>query len=242
MELEAQECEWGALDAESLAGACFSADRVDDAISDWDLIMALLPPGWQEQARVTGALQRRRGFAGPGNLLRVLLLHLAQGISLRQTAQAAAEGDLAQVSDVAILKRLRHCGGWFAWMTQQMAETLMMPLLRAQTQLLPGRRLCAADGSMVCGPGAGSGRWRLHYLLDLPQLCCRQVQVTTERQAESLTRFNLSPGDVVLADRGFARQRGIAHVAAAQADVIVRTKLHDPPLSDAVGVPVDILA
>lgn len=237
-----EETEESGLDRQALGCEWFAAAKVGEAVNEWALVEQLLPAGWQEQAKPTCALQRRRGFDGPRSLLRVMLLHLAEGISLRQTARQAAEGGLVDVSDVALLKRLRHCGDWFGWMTQQLAGTLMPPLTQAAAQALPGRQPCAVDGSTVCGPGAKGARWRLHYLLDLPHLRCRQVQVTPEAQAESLTRFALAKGDVVLADRGFVKQYGIAHAVRRQADVIVRAMLHEPLLHDAAGERVDILA
>jgi hypothetical protein len=84
--------------------------RLDE---DWVVIESLLPPGWKEAARTTGALRRERGFDSPGTLLRVLLMHLVDGCSLRETAARAQAGGLAQVSDVALLNRLRSCGEWF---------------------------------------------------------------------------------------------------------------------------------
>ena len=78
--------------------------------SDWSRIEALLPEAWQDKARELGAFRRARGLADASTLLRVLLIHLAQGCGLRETAERARLGGLAQISDVAILKRLRGCG------------------------------------------------------------------------------------------------------------------------------------
>ena len=51
-------------------------------LDDWPLVCQLLPPGWQEQALVLGALRRTRGFPDAAVLLRTLLVHLAGGCSL----------------------------------------------------------------------------------------------------------------------------------------------------------------
>ena len=106
-------------------------------VEDWDVVMRVLPDGWQEAARQTGALVRARGFDSPGTLLRVLLIHLADGCSLRETAARARAGQLADVSDVALLGRLRGSGEWFNWMVQAMSKRLS----QLSQDVLPGNCL-----------------------------------------------------------------------------------------------------
>ena len=83
---------------------------------DWEVIESLLPEGWQEKAKELGAIERFRGFSSVANLLRTLLIHVGAGASLRETAVRAKEGKLADVTDVAILKRLKKAAdcrvGW----------------------------------------------------------------------------------------------------------------------------------
>ncbi len=230
--------DWCGLELDWLA-----ADKAVALFDDWALIEKLLPKQWEAQAKQTHAFHNRRpdGFDSPSTLLRVMLMHLAQGTSLRVTAREAAEGGLAKVCDVAVLKRLRNCSDWFGWMTQQLVSELVTPLAYRHTQALPGHRLCLVDGSLVCGQGQKGAQWRVHFALDLPTLRCRQVEVTTNKQAESLTLFTWQPGDVVFADRGFSKARGIAHVLERQADVIVRAKLFEPCLYDEDGCKIDPL-
>jgi len=71
---------------------------------EWEVIERLLPAGWEAKAKETGTLRRCRGFPDASRLLRVLMIHLVDGCSLRETAVRAAEGELAKVSDVALLK------------------------------------------------------------------------------------------------------------------------------------------
>ena len=77
---------------------------------NWGVIESLLPEGWQEKVKELGAYQRKRAFAGPAELFRALLIHVAEGHPFRVTAAIAEEGDLADVSDVALNKRLRLAG------------------------------------------------------------------------------------------------------------------------------------
>ena len=206
---------------------------------DWEVVMQMLPAQWEAKAIELGAVRRLRGFASVGSLLRVLLIHLADGCSLRETAVRASAGGLAGVSDVALLKRLRGCGAWFQWMAQEMAAAMALPL--AGGALLPGRRVRLIDGSSVCEPGATGATWRLHYALNLHTLKCDAVHVTEASVGESLTRFAISKGDVIMADRGFANRRGLRHVVQHKADVVLRANLTNLPLHDRRGRPLELL-
>src|SRR5258706_5006046 len=76
---------------------------------DWRIIESLLPASWMEMARELGALRRTRGFADARALLRVMLIHLADGCGLRDTAVRAAQAGLADVFDAGPLQRLESC-------------------------------------------------------------------------------------------------------------------------------------
>jgi hypothetical protein len=204
---------------------------------EWDVIERVLPEGWQEAARFSGALIRARGFDSAATLLRVLLIHLVEGCSLRETAVRARAGGLAQVSDVALLGRLRGSGEWFRWMVEQMSRRLSA----TSQEVLPGKRVRLVDASVVCEPGATGSTWRLHYMLDLSTLACEQVAVTLPDEGETLTRFAVGENDVLMADRGLAHRRGIRHVVTHGGDVIVRMNLVSVPLEDAKGQPFQLL-
>jgi hypothetical protein len=217
----------------------------DDAISsrdgdDWMIVQRLLPVGWQDKARETGALRRCREFPDAAMLLRVLLIHLAEGCSLRETAVRAAEGQLVEVSDVALLKRLRLSGEWFRWMGEQLigrftTPRLVQPLLRAEL------RVRLVDGSTVSEPGATGSTWRLHYSTHLPSLACDEMHVTDTSVGESLCRFRVAAGDVLVADRGFANRNGVQHVHRHGGWVIVRLNLTNLPLLDGEERPLALL-
>jgi Transposase DDE domain len=206
---------------------------------DWEVVLQMLPAQWEAKAVELGAVRRLRGFASVASLLRVLLIHLADGCSLRETAVRASAGGLAVVSDVALLKRLRGCAAWFEWMVREMAAEMAMPLA-AQT-LLPGRRVRLVDGSSVCEPGATGSTWRLHYALNLRTLSCDEVHVSEASVGESLALFDIRAGDVVMADRGFARRAGLRWAVQRRADVVLRTSLSNMPLHDRRGRALELL-
>src|SRR3990170_514809 len=135
---------------------------------DLEVLCSFLPAGWQEQARRTGALIRCRKFRDAEVLLRTLLIHLADGCSLRETAVRARQGGLATVSDVALLKRLKVAGEWLRWLAVQ----LMVGLVPSPMSRLPGagQRIRIIDGSTVQEPGSTGTSWRIHYSIAFPSL------------------------------------------------------------------------
>lgn len=206
---------------------------------DWSVVTTMLPADWQSKAMELGAVRRLRGFTSVEAMLRVMLIHLADGCSLRETVVRARAGDLADISDVALLKRLRGCGPWFQWMIQEMAAN--MSLSMAPNDFLADRPVRLIDGSVVCEPGATGSTWRLHYALNLRTLGCDEVHVTEAKEGERLTRFSIHAGDVVMADRGFTNRRGVRHVVQHNADVVLRMNLTNLPLEDPQGRPLALL-
>jgi hypothetical protein len=205
---------------------------------DWEVIERLLPVGWESQARTSGTMRRCRGFANASQLLRVMMIHLVDGCSLRETAVRAAEGNLAKVSDVALLKALRRCQEWFRWMGQGLMQRWVTPLALEAT----ARRVRVVDGSMISEPGSTGSNWRLHYSATLPTLHCDDVLVTGPEVGESFTRYTVQPGDLLIGDRGLAQRKGIRHVLDGGGEVIVRLNLTNVPLLDEKGQGFSLLA
>jgi hypothetical protein len=210
-----------------------------DWIEDFQVVDAVLPQGWREQARVQGALRRCRGFAGAEPLLRVLLIHLVQGWSLRETSVWAREAGLARVSDVALWKRLRAAGEWLRWMSGE----LMRSWIDRQPEEVLGRawRVRIIDGTTVQEPGSTQTDWRVHYAIALPELRCEEVFVTDSSQGESFALFRVGRGELFVGDRGYATAANVRHVAEGGGAVLVRMNLTNLPLLDARGRPFPLL-
>ena len=206
---------------------------------DWELLLSFFPENWQELAAQTGALRGLRKDKSPERLLRTLLIHLGCGHSLRETVVRARQAKLADLSDVALLKRLRKSRDWL--------YALCVELFREHGIAVSseaGFQVRAFDATTVQEPGRTGSLWRLHYSVNLPSLGCDFFKLTETAGSgtgESFTQFPIREGDYVLADRGYSTAVGIQHVAAAGGRVAVRVNTGSLPLETADGQPFDLL-
>lgn len=208
-------------------------------LSDWELLMAFLPEGWEDLGRQSGALRRTRGFPDAESLLRTLLLYLVEGRSLKETALRVKQADLASVSSVAIWKRLKRSGEWFRLMN----ESMLVSWHRRESLdgLLPGRRLRLVDGTTVCEPGKTGSSWRIHYAVEFSTLRCDCVGIFDKLSGETFKRFDVEAGDVLVGDRVYANRPGIAYVLSRGGDVVVRLPYSNVPLTNKKGAPIKLL-
>jgi hypothetical protein len=194
---------------------------------EWQVIERLLPAGWKEAARERGAFRRARYTTDPASLLRLLLFHAVNNGGLRETVAQARASGIAEISPVALFKRLRSSGAWLAWLGAELARAL-----REQPRLSQELRLRAIDSTTVQGPASKGTQWRVHYSLDLVNLNCDWLELTDAQGAELLERTPMQPGDVLLADRNYLRPVGVGAAAAAGAYVLLRLRWTHSPLVD----------
>jgi hypothetical protein len=206
-------------------------DAAVQELDDWRLVCQLLPAGWQEQASLLGALRRARGFANAAVLLRTLLVHLAGGCSLKETATNAQQAGWCDVSPVALFKRLRAAEQWLRWMANELWQRQAPPTLPQ------GCRVRAVDATTVGRPGCRGTDWRVHFSVNLADLQCDFFQVTDAHGGETFRRIPVAPGDLLLGDRCYGTPPGIAHVANAGGHVLVRVNHKALPLLDIHGKP-----
>jgi hypothetical protein len=62
-----------------------------EELDDWETLRSFLSAGWEQKAREHGALKRARGIPDAAALLRVLLIHVANGCSLAETSVRARQ-------------------------------------------------------------------------------------------------------------------------------------------------------
>ena len=205
----------------------------------WDILRKFLPGDLEGSAREHGAFQRARGEVKSATvLLRLLLLHVAGGLSLEQAVLRAQENKLVKISAVGLFKRLRSSGPWLAWLTEQLVKTLSKDW---DDDLWKGRPIRVLDATDIEEPGPTGTDWRLHYSLRLPQLSCDFLQLTDVHGGETLKRLPVEKGDIVLCDRGYSHREGVAQVLDQEADVVVRLNSGAFPLTDKQGQSLDLV-
>jgi len=202
---------------------------------DWELVLGLLPNGWDEQARQLGAFQRPRKVKDPQGLLRLVLMHCGAGLSFQRTAEAARCTQLATMAKASVWERVQRVGPWLNWMlTAMLAE-------RVSAAQIADYRPRAVDATAINGPN-NRLQHRLHYSISVASLSCDDLVISDVRKPERLEHFSVVSGDLLIGDRIYAKAKGIAAVKRAKGDVIVRLGRTSLALYDATGARLDWLA
>src|SRR5713226_7521875 len=190
-------------------------------LDHWPEVRSRLPADFnlETTARARGAFTRAREVKNAETLLRLALGYGACGMSLRETCAWAEAAGIASVSDPSLIERLSKAASWLGDIVAALvAEQAKVPAGR-----WAGHRLRALDATSICQPGADRTTWRLHVGYDLATCQVDQLELTDVHGAENLQRLSYRPGDIVLADRYYARPRDLRPVMDAGADFIVRT-------------------
>lgn len=146
--------------------------------------------------------------------------------------------DLADISNVALLLRLRQCSDWLALLVGQV-------LAAAAPVAGKGRLIRLVDATMV--PKAGkqaktkNSLWRIHSAFDLPSERFGFFELTDEEGGERLDRIPVVPGEIRIGDRAYLQPDRMATLIEAGADLVVRSGWKSARWLDADEAPVDII-
>lgn len=206
---------------------------------DWPILVSFFPDNWGELASSTNALKGLRKDKAAEDYIRTLLIHLACGYSLRETVVRARQADLADISDVALLGRLRKAKEWLRAMCIALFEEQGVA-----ARDCGGFQVRLFDATSVKEPGPTGALWRVHYSVRLPSLTCDFFNITESKgrgTGESFFRYSIKKGDYIIADRGFSTASGIHHVASKKAYSMVRVNTKSLPILDSRGQPFPLL-
>src|SRR5216683_414597 len=190
-------------------------------------------------ARETRAFLRPRVFENAVDLLRMVLAYCLGEGGLRSTAAWASAVGLVDVSNVALLYRLRQCGDWLALLVGQM-------LAAAAPQASRGRMIRIIDATTVPKKGPGARKknelWRIHSAFDLPQERFGYFELTDQQAGETLDRIPVVAGEIRLGDRAYLQPDRMASVIEAGADVVIRAGWKSACWLDSKGDALDLVA
>src|SRR3954453_5124823 len=139
----------------------------------WDYLLAVL--GGEQRvtslAYENGAFHRRRKIESPTDLLRLLLTWAVAERPLAETAALAAETGLADVSDVALLKRFSRAESW-------LGAILCYLLARHDVPAELGKQICLIDASSISCAGSKNTDRRIHLRMDLARGRTTDIDLT----------------------------------------------------------------
>lgn len=186
-----------------------------------------------ELAYEMGAFTRRREIDSPGKLLQLVLTWAVAERSMRETAAMAAQAEIANVSDVALLGRFKKAGDWLG----SLLGSVIWSMPRVETV----GRIRLLDATTINRRGSRGTDARLHVGIDLQSHRFDSIELTDAGGGETLERFTFTPGEIVIADRGYAHRSGLAGVMDAGASFIVRFAWSTLPLEHPDGESFDLL-
>ncbi len=194
-----------------------------------------LPPEVADLAREHKAFVRAKKVKTPEELLRLVLLYCGLDQPLR-TVAGTFTALYEPITDQSVAERLRACGGWVKALLGRMLDSA------PRAELPTGLRFLVVDASTVQAPGATGTDHRLPICMDLVSFVFQEVLVSDVRGGETLKHFRFQPGDVVVADRGYAHPQGMSTAVQQGAALIVRFNPFSGVLTTLTGQPLSLRA
>lgn len=192
-----------------------------------------------ELALETKAFVRPRGVRSATDLLRLTLAYCLGRVGMRATTAWAAASGIADISDVALLGRLRNTGDWLCGLIARLIKL-------DEAALAKGRLIRLLDATSVGKAGTqdrkSNGVWRVHCSLDLRRERLDFVELTDESQGECIDRVPVVKGEIRIGDRGYLQAERMAEVLAQGGDVLVRAGWNNARWLDAKAQPFDLIA
>jgi hypothetical protein len=197
-----------------------------------------MPSNYEEKAKELKAFERPREIETAADLMLLNMIHLVNGTSLLDISAGAKMLEIANISDVAFMKRFAKCGDWFEWISGELVAGQLANYQKPA--YLEGFNPVSVDGSDVVEKGRSGQLYHLHYALNIFTLATHSFKITKEETGETLTNFTFRKGDLVIADRMYGTVKGIKHVKSCDADCILRLRTKCFAMYNEDGSAIDI--
>jgi hypothetical protein len=209
-------------------------------LTDWETVTSLLPEGWEALANDYKQLEVQYGNAKirtADDLLRLILVHAAGDLPLRQTVALTAQAGGPQVSPMRLHKKMARAGGYL----HALVKRMLHEPIEAPPEKWAGYDVLLTDATVVSRPGSPYGDARIHTLMRVNNLEYVQVLATDVHIGETLRHFSFAAEQLVVADRGYSNAASIFGAVLQGAAVLVRLNRGALPLRHRDGTAVEIL-
>ena len=204
----------------------------------FEQLTALMPEGWEAQAKTLGALQRAREIKTPEDLLRLILLYLTEGKSFGGTSAILRMEGEWHLSKKAIWSRIGNSAEWLRWLCEHLCRR--QGILVEKPAWLWGKNVCLVDGTEEVLRGSKKAYYMLHYGVDLFSLAMREMRLTDMKAGEKLANFTVfGRGDIVVGDRAYGTIPGMEYLRERGSDYVLRLRAGAFRVYDGEGEKVD---
>ena len=209
---------------------------LQEIASKYGLWIQEMPPELEALAHEHKAFQRARQIKSVRDLWELVVRYSMADLTAREIAGVYA-GRGKPLSDEAVRQRLAACPAWL--------EGLLGKLLPANE--VPARakgswQVVICDGSQISGPGATGTDYRWHVAYDPVAQQIAELHLSDVHTGESLQRYTLGPGQLVLGDRAYAKAPALVATRTAGAHVVVRMSPQYLKVETPTGTPLDVVA
>ena len=148
-------------------------------------LLEMLPKGYEDAGRETGAFKRKREIETVSDLLMLIFLYVAHGLSHLEVSVYAKMKGIAQISDVAFMKRFAKCGKLIEWLLENLNPQATAHYTKPSK--FEKYDIKALDASVVTSGGKIRITHRLHFAIDIFLLKSGPIQ---NNSTENWRKFN----------------------------------------------------
>jgi hypothetical protein len=203
-------------------------------------LVALMPEGWEAQAKALGALQRSREIKTPEDLLLLIFLYLTEGKSFGGTSAIVRMEGEWQLTKKAVWSRIGNSEGWLKWLCETIYRA--QGVLGEKPGWLKGKDVCLVDGSEAVLHGSKKEYFMLHYCVDLFSLAMKEMRLTDMKSGEKLLNFKtFGTNDIVVGDRAYGTIPGMEHLRESGSGFVLRLRANAFNLYDGQERKIDLI-
>jgi len=203
-------------------------------------IKKYLPIGWEEKAIETGAICRSRNIKTAEELLALNMLYTTNNGSFQLASAGMELTKGISINKNASYKRIKGSWEWLRWMSKELCKNQGLKI--EKPSFLGNKQVKLVDASDETTKGEKKTTWRLHYVFNLFEFECSDMELTSNAEGERLTRHSVEEDDIIVADRIYCTIQSIEHVLSKKGDFVLRFKSKAFNLYDESGERMELLS